>query len=438
MSVKPPSPFDALFKRRRGLIKPGLERIEAADQLMGFPIKSLPSVLVAGTNGKGSTCGYMALLADALGLRVGVFSSPHIVNLKERFQTNEHTLEDEEILSLLSSLERRLGKSFFEELSFFEISALLAGVYFKSRNLDLVIFEVGLGGRWDATNTCDPSVSVVTSIGLDHQEYLGNTLLDIFSEKIQIGRKGRPIVFGNQILQDRSLFQFARQTCLAEGFLMQAELSLPEGWEEPSMPRWAAENLMLAKQGLELFVRQEFPAKISLLNEACFLSGLDQRSFTPHVLNGRNQFLHLSNGERLVLDVSHNLDAAQSLVASVRARGFQKSECSLLLSVVGDKDIEGMVNLYKNEFDSVILYPTSDSRCDANRLQTVAADYGLRFAPDFQGAWKLGKVMGSPGPMVVSGSFAAVSEAFLFFNAKAKKVSCFNQDLFGEICNQSS
>jgi dihydrofolate synthase/folylpolyglutamate synthase len=191
-------PFlDALFKRRpESNIKPGLERIELGYKKLKFDSYENPSVLIAGTNGKGSTGAFLWKIASSFKKTTGLFTSPHLFSFSERFLVTGKDYSLDFIEASYVELKDKLGPEIFECMSFFELAALLAFEIFRSEKTQLDIIEVGLGGRFDATNISSPDVSVIVSIGLDHQFYLGETLQEIAFEKAGVMRQGKPVFIG--------------------------------------------------------------------------------------------------------------------------------------------------------------------------------------------------------------------------------------------------
>lgn len=182
-----------LFNKKVFNIEPGLERIRQALAEAGNPQNSFPSVLVAGTNGKGSVCAYLESLFRHHGYKTGLFTSPHLIEENERWQINRQNIPDGLLEEYIHRLKPIIHKY---NLTYFEACTLLAFKYFSDQNIDIAVVEVGLGGRWDATNTLYPDVSVITNVSFDHMDMLGNTLMDIAFEKTGITRPDKPVVVG--------------------------------------------------------------------------------------------------------------------------------------------------------------------------------------------------------------------------------------------------
>lgn len=182
-----------LFNQKVFNIEPGLERIRKALEEVHNPQNNFPSILVAGTNGKGSVCAYLESLFRHHGYKTGLFTSPHLIEENERWQINRKNIPDKDLEDYIHRLKPIINK---HNLTYFEACTLLAFKYFSDQKVDIAVVEVGLGGRWDATNVLYPEVSVITNVSFDHMEMLGSRLIDIAFEKTGITRPDRPAVLG--------------------------------------------------------------------------------------------------------------------------------------------------------------------------------------------------------------------------------------------------
>ena len=187
-----------LFEKKVFKIQPDLERIRKALREIGDPHLSFRSILISGTNGKGSTAAFLESMLRKHGLKTGLFTSPHIIDENERWQINRKNITDERLEDYISQLKPLIKKY---DLTYFEASTLIAFKYFSDEKVDLAVLEVGLGGRWDATNVVYPEVSIITNISLDHTDLLGDKLDKIAYEKLGISRKDRPLVIGQDQME---------------------------------------------------------------------------------------------------------------------------------------------------------------------------------------------------------------------------------------------
>lgn len=196
-------------------IRRGLERMQEAARILEHPEKRYKTIHIAGTNGKGSTCVALSKILMQSGYKVGLTLSPHVDDYRERIQVSDdhgaglRLISPDELLAVHQELLEKITTP----LTYFEWSTLLAFVYFSKRDLDFVVLETGMGGRWDATNICDSLLSAITTIGFDHMAYLGNTLESILTEKLHIVKKNSHFVFAPR---DEKLVSQAKAFCLGQ------------------------------------------------------------------------------------------------------------------------------------------------------------------------------------------------------------------------------
>ena len=184
--------------------KEGLSNTLALDNHFGHPHKSFATIHVGGTNGKGSVSHTLASVLQACGYRVGLYTSPHLVDFRERIRVNGEPVSEDYVMRFVEQ-----ERSFFEPLhpSFFEVTTAMAFKYFRDEHVDIAVVEVGLGGRLDCTNIIQPLVSVITNISFDHTQFLGDTLAKIAAEKAGIIKKGTPVVIGENDDETRPVFE---------------------------------------------------------------------------------------------------------------------------------------------------------------------------------------------------------------------------------------
>ena len=184
--------------------KEGLSNTLVLDEHFGHPHRSFTSIHVGGTNGKGSVSHTIAAILQECGYQVGLYTSPHLVDFRERIKVNGQPVSEEYVVSFIDK-----HRSFFEPLkpTFFELTTALAFSYFKSMSVDIAVVEVGLGGRLDCTNIITPVVSIITNISYDHTQFLGDTLAKIATEKAGIIKHGVPVVIGESNAETRPVFE---------------------------------------------------------------------------------------------------------------------------------------------------------------------------------------------------------------------------------------
>ncbi|MCM1499114.1 MAG: Mur ligase family protein, partial [Clostridium sp.] len=178
--------------------KLGTDNLNQILAIMGHPERKYPVIHVAGTNGKGSTCSFLTSILAQSGKRVGMFTSPHLERINERIRINQRLISDDEFTALFEEVMAGVQcakKSGLGHPSFFEFMFLMGAVYFQKQKVDYAVFETGMGGRLDATNVVQPVLTVITSVGMDHTQFLGSTLEEIAAEKAGIIKEGIPVVF---------------------------------------------------------------------------------------------------------------------------------------------------------------------------------------------------------------------------------------------------
>jgi len=312
MSSSPPfvdyaSVQDYLFSLKVQGVKFGIDRMRLLVAALGHPERAIPTIHVTGTNGKGSTAAMLEAIFRGAGWKVGLYTSPHLVRLGERVQVNRRILGEEEIIAYTGELRpiaEALGKvDSNDHPSFFEFMTAMAFLQFARKRCDLGIIEVGLGGRLDATNVVLPEVAIVTSIGLDHCEMLGDTFEKIAGEKAGIIKTGRPVVLGRVPETAERRIRSVARAHGCEVFSVRAEFGedlvrYPQTNLEGDYQRWNAATATL--------VARTMGARWNLTTNA-IVDGL-QRVVWP----GRWQRVTLA-GRQVILDASHNPEGADVL-----------------------------------------------------------------------------------------------------------------------------
>jgi len=328
---------------------------------LGSPQLRFPAVLVAGSNGKGSTAALLAAMAGAAGYRTGLYTSPHLETVEERLRIDGRAVGGERLGELLEEVvtcaERRLGHS----PTYFEAVTAAAFLWFAAERVDLAVVEVGLGGRLDATNVCEPVLSLITSISLEHRELLGDTLAAIAREKAGILRAGRPAL---SWVEDREAAGALRQVAAELGASLHAAegevtiagtaaggLGGANGWEGQTVTlvtplarrelrigllgRHQAHNLALAVRASELLAGLGFPA----LDERAMAAGAAACRWP-----GRGEAVPLPGGRRVLLDAAHNTEGAAALGELLSEIGPRTGSLDLIFGVLGDKNAGEMLD----------------------------------------------------------------------------------------------
>lgn len=347
--------LEALFQRRRFGMKPGLERIRALLEALGDPQDSFAAVHVAGTNGKGSVATLVAGALDAAGFGVGRFTSPHLRRFNERIVVRGAPLSDAVLAAALDKVETA-ASSLPEELgepTFFEVATAAGFTAFRDAGVKLAVVEVGLGGRLDATNVITPLVSVITSIGLEHCEYLGDTLSAIAREKGGIIKRGRPVVLGALEEEAHSaLAAIARENGAP---LIDAPAVVTSAVSSASLEgltlRLSSQERDLGKVRLGVcgaYQAQNAATALAAIDALSGVLGIEipdaaiREGFSKARWPGR--FDLVSKDPPVIVDGAHNPQAIHALRQSLKAAKF-KGPVALVAGFCADKDVSAAVRL---------------------------------------------------------------------------------------------
>ena len=407
--------IDALFTRTTGVWKLGLERVSALLSLLGNPHKTLSVLHVAGTNGKGSVVAMADAILRARGLRVGRYTSPHLIDFRERVLVDGVPITEDEVLTFLGRWEsaaERIGATFFET------TTALALDHFAKADVDVAVVEVGLGGRLDATNVVDPRAAVVTSIALDHTEWLGDSIEEIATEKGGIFKAARPAVIGER---NPSIVELLRR--IAESHEARPIASASD-WGAITDVRVTTEGTSFVVDGATRSVmRTPLLGAHQAENAVTALVALDAAGFGPWpaggeqfsvpavTLPGRFQWV----GQR-IFDVAHNPTGAEVLADTIAAVAPTRPLVALL-SVLGDKDWRAIMVALARVVDEVVL--TIAPSAPTERLWHL--DDALMFAralpwrvsADASFDTALSRADSSASTLLITGSFHTVGDAML-------------------------
>ena len=334
-----------LANRQRFGVKMGLETISKVCAALGNPERDLPVIHIAGTNGKGAIAAILDSCLRAGGFSVGRYTSPHLVQINERFFLDGRALGDE---TLECAAERVAVAARGEELTFFEALTAVAFLVYHQARLDFAVLETGLGGRLDATNICHPKLSVISRIGLEHCQWLGDTVEKIAGEKAGIIKRGVPVVLGRN---EESAINVVRKRAeeLDSRFYYAPDLvdeaEIPSGYS--LCGAFNRENAITAIAAMKV---------LGCWNEST------RKGFSDVVWPGR--FQKIGN---FIVDGAHNPPAASALVAALRREGL--SNLRLIAGFCSDKAIDETIEILKEVSSDAIAVPTTNPRCvDCNAL----------------------------------------------------------------------
>lgn len=405
--------------------KEGLDNTLAFDSHLGHPHQAYKTIHVGGTNGKGSVSHTIAAILQECGYRVGLFTSPHLVDFRERIRVDGQCVSKEYVVSFV---ERE--RAFFEPLhpSFFEMTTAMAFQYFRERNVDIAVVEVGLGGRLDSTNIITPILSVITNISFDHTQLLGDTLAKIAAEKAGIIKHGVPVVIGETVGETRPVFEAkAREmeapiTFADEEPLVESAQPLAEGGMQYVTKPFGTFNGDLGG----IYQQRNLNTVLHAMKQLALrgyvsdlLNDFTQNEVTTaiaHVaaqtgLMGRWQIV--SQTPKVVCDTGHNLGGWQYI-----SRQLQQAKCQTLhivFGMVNDKDINGVLALLPRQAHYYFTKADNHRAIDEHQLQTLAAGHGLTGTayPTVSAAYKAALREAAHDDMVFVGGSSYVVGDFL-------------------------
>jgi len=415
--------LDALFARTGATSKFGLQRTLDFLQLIGNPHERLKTFHVAGTNGKGSVVATLYALLRSKGLKAGRYTSPHLIDFRERIVVDDEMVDEQYVVEFLrtwSPQAEALGATFFE------ITTAMAFDYFAHCNVDVAVIETGLGGRLDSTNVIHPIASGITSISIDHTEYLGNTIEEIAREKAGIFKPGIPSVIGPMSTEARiAIYRTAADAGLA-AVIDATRLFRPRDVRLRPSGTWFTldygdESTQMRTSLIGAAQADNTAVALAMLRSAqgTWAVSLEEASAVlPSVrLPGRFQILR-----NFVFDVAHNPDGIRSLCTTLAGLELPRP-ITAILGVLADKDWRGMMTVLSRAVDEIVLVapPTAPASRAWNPDQALAFARGqsinARIDRDFADAVTRGGR--ADGTVVVTGSFHTVGDAFMVLGEKA-------------------
>ena len=383
-----------------GAYKEGLLTTHTLDEHFGHPHRRYRTIHVAGTNGKGSTSSMLAAILQESGLKVGLYTSPHLTDFRERIRVNGEMISQQRVIDFVEQ-----ERSFFEPQhpSFFELTTALAFLYFAEQAVDVAVIEVGLGGRLDCTNIITPDLSIITNISFDHQQFLGDTLPKIASEKAGIIKAGVPVVIGETEASSPNLTSDAG---VREVFVRVFEEKNAQSSSHPTL-RFADEEFqssevsfpfLVGESGVESIPYCELQGEYQQANLRTVLCAVDELCkhpfYSEHITdealrNGlaqvckltglRGRWQQVNTTPTIVCDVGHNAAGIAYVVEQLQRQNAPVLR--VIFGMVDDKDFETALALYEDVRDRALFYitqPSSKRALAAEQLAKAAASHGLR------------------------------------------------------------
>lgn len=345
-----------------GAFKKDLTNIISFSEKLQNPHHHFKSIHIAGTNGKGSTSHMLASVLQEAGYNVGLYTSPHLKDFRERIKINGKKIPEGEVVRFISENRIFLDK---HKLSFFEMTVGMAFEYFKKKEVDVAVIEVGLGGRLDSTNIIIPELSVITNIGMDHTEMLGDTLEKIANEKAGIIKKGIPVVVGENQEETRDVF-------LAVAERNSSEITFAEDGEQQTYSSdlkgdYQVKNIQTVAIALQKLNQLNFN-----ISEDNIRMGLQQVKKNTG-LQGRWDIL--GNKPKVICDTAHNAEGLQYVMKQVQKESFETLH--MVVGVVSDKDLGKVLPLFPKKAKYYFCKPDVPRGMDAEFLMKQAEFFGL-------------------------------------------------------------
>jgi dihydrofolate synthase / folylpolyglutamate synthase len=407
-----------LFSLHRFGVKLGLEAITDILSRLGHPQRQYPTLHIAGTNGKGSSSAMLASILEASGYRVGLYSSPHLIDFRERIRVQGVDISEDAVCELTEHIQRLVPP--LSPLTFFEFTTALAFCFFRQRDVDIAVVEVGMGGRFDATNVLEPLGCLITGIGLDHEAYLGDSLQAIAQEKAGIIGGASPVVLGPMPQEIRGIFEAHALRCRAPVSRFGQEFSLVEsGLREFTYhgPQWVMPGLQTNLLGRHQMVNAV--NALALVETAVHgqlpVSQEAIRAGLQHV-RWRGRLDIVQRDPLIILDGAHNPSGAQVVFDFLHSQ-IHDCPARKLILVVGmmrDKNHQGFLHVLLPLVDCLILtQPRMERAAPVQELQHAVDrdDLVPSLVTDSWDAFCHAKAIANPSDLIcVTGSLFLVGE----------------------------
>ena len=375
--------------------RPGLDAMKKLDKQIGKPHGSFKSIHIAGTNGKGSTAHMIASIVQTAGYKTGLYTSPHLLDFRERIKVNGLKISKDEVVEFIS-----VYKKYFEDekLSFFEMTVGLAFWYFKKKQVEYGIIEVGLGGRLDATNIIAPVLSVITNIGLDHTQFLGNTHADIAREKAGIIKSKTPVVIGSRDKKTEKIFLEVAKNLGAPIYFNEDSINK---FRTDLKGTYQSKNIQTAILALNCLPQVNFEKKIIQQGLLNVISNTG--------IMGRWQSVNSS--PQVILDVAHNKEGLTMIREQLNF--IEYGRLYLVMGFVQGRNVAELLSLFPNDAYYYLSSPNIARALKINELKKQLKDSSLKitYTKSILKAYENALLSAKPQDLIlVLGSTFAVSE----------------------------
>ena len=378
--------------------KKDLANIIAFDKYMGQASRKFKSIHVAGTNGKGSVSHFLASILQESGYKTGLYTSPHLTDFRERIRINGQMIRKNCVINFVKRYQKFFDK---HRLSFFEMTVGMAFEHFAKKKVDIAVIETGLGGRLDSTNIIYPELSIITNIGLDHTNMLGNTLTKIAEEKAGIIKQNTPVVIGRKQAETYPVFE--QIACQKNAPLIYAEYFKTNRYESGLKGNYQQENIRTVMAAVN-----ELRQRSWQIPESAIKAGL-KNVVKNTGLRGRWDILQTK--PLIIADTAHNQDGITAVMKQLSETPHKNLH--MVLSFVNDKDLDHILPLFPKNAQYYFSKAQIPRALDENILQQKAAEYGLK-GQSFQNikqAYQAAKQAAYPDDLIfVGGSTFTVAE----------------------------
>ncbi len=343
--------------------KPGLDNIKVLLSKMENPHYSLKTIHLAGTNGKGSTAHILSSICIENGYKTGLFTSPHIKDFRERIKINGKLISKQDVVNFINQF-----KPVFDELqpSFFEITTAMAFYLFKQNNCDISIIETGLGGRLDSTNVINPQISIITNIGKDHTQFLGNTLKEIATEKAGIIKKNTPVVIGD--FKKETFGVFEQKSKQENAPLIVSTLFNPINTD--LLGQFQQKNCSTALTAINVLKQKGW-----FFDDAKIKTALKRIKSNT---NFKGRLEQISTNPKIIVDASHNIDGIKNLFKEIEQMNFNQLHC--IYATSSDKDVELIIKSFPKKAKFYLTTFNSKRSFPLNQLDDLAKKRNLSYS----------------------------------------------------------
>ena len=393
--------FPAYHKIGASAYKPDLTNTLKLSQLFGNQHLNMEFIHIAGTNGKGSTSSMLASILQESGKKVGLFTSPHIEDFRERIRVNGEMISESDVIDFCDKI-KSLKLDF--EPSFFEITWVMALVHFSNKQCDICVIETGLGGRLDATNLISPILSIITNIGLEHTNFLGDTLEKIAFEKAGIIKKNIPIIIGETLAQTKTVFiELAKINNSEIIFAENESTEIPENF--PLLGEYQKKNFKIIQSAISLLNTKGFE-----INRDSITKGLQNLSKNTG-FRGRLEVINTS--PLTIIDVSHNYDGIKATLESIE--GINKGRLFIIYGTSSDKDLNSIFQLFPKNATYFFSEFNNERSASLEQLRIKAEEINLKsnYFNNPKAALKAAKYSANEiDTILIFGSFFLISDFF--------------------------